>query len=507
MAASFSLVWLGAGAFFALAVIALPLILWQRQRFAGAVNAARVNEAVILNQLASRDNDIRSLETRLRDTLASQATTERELQSTREEGAALRSRVSEAQLVRTERDGLLAENIAFRETISRLRTAIAAERKHADEKLGVLNDAREALTTQFRNIANDIFEQKQQVFKRESTDQLGAILGPLKDKIRDFEGRVEAESKERFSLIREVKSLQELNNRISRDAINLTNALKGQSQTRGAWGEVILERVLERSGLSRGSEYEVQVTMANEDGRRRQPDVIVHLPEDKDIVIDAKVSLVAYERFCSAEDDDDRTRAGKEHVRSVRRHIKQLSQKDYQNITAVRSLDFVLMFIPVEAAFATAVQLDGGLFSDAFEQNIVVVAPSTLLATLRTIQNVWRYEHQNQNAQEIAERAGALYDKFVSFVADLEEVGSRVGAVQKAYDKAHNKLVSGRGSLITRAEQMRELGARSSKMLPRNLVEMPVQKRVADAPDKRDARDTPDEEEESSGGLLGFAEE
>jgi DNA recombination protein RmuC len=247
--------------------------------------------------------------------------------------------------------------------------------------------------------------------------------------------------------------------------------------------------------------------MANEDGRRRQPDVIVHLPEDKDIVIDAKVSLVAYERFCSAEDDDDRTRAGKEHVRSVRRHIKQLSQKDYQNITAVRSLDFVLMFIPVEAAFATAVQLDGGLFSDAFEQNIVVVAPSTLLATLRTIQNVWRYEHQNQNAQEIAERAGALYDKFVSFVADLEEVGSRVGAVQKAYDKAHNKLVSGRGSLITRAEQMRELGARSSKMLPRNLVEMPVRKRVADAPDKRDARDTPDEEEESSGGLLGFAEE
>jgi DNA recombination protein RmuC len=254
----------------------------------------------------------------------------------------------------------------------------------------------------------------------------------------------------------------------------LTNALKGESKTQGTWGEVILERVLEKSGLVKGREYEIQMAAKTEDGKRMQPDVVVHLPESKDLIIDSKVSLTAYERYCTADEPGQRAVELAAHIQSLRQHIKQLSSKDYQNLSSIRTLDFVLLFVPVEAAFSLAVQEDNELFSSAFDKNIVLVAPSTLLATLRTIQNIWRYEQQNKNAQEIAERAGALYDKFVNFVADLEDIGGRLTAVQTAYDKAHNKLASGRGSLVSRAETMRELGAKVTKTLPQNLVEMPL---------------------------------
>ena len=357
-----------------------------------------------------------------------------------------------------------------------LKTSLTEQQNQNKEKLALLDEAKERMNTEFKNIANEIFESKQQLFKEESKEQLGNLLSPLSDRIKEFEKRVETayneESKERYSLIKEVRNLQELNARISKDAINLTNALKGESKTQGAWGEIILERVLEKSGLVKGREYEVQVSMKNEEGRRLQPDVVVHLPEGKDIIIDSKVSLTAYERYCSSDDDIERAEALKLHIQSMRTHIRQLGDKDYQNLDAVKTLDFVLLFVPIEAAFSLAVQTNNDLFSDAFDRNIVMVSPSTLLPTLRTIQNIWRYEHQNKNAQEIASKAGALYDKFVNFVADLENIGARIESAQAAYRDAHNKLTSGKGNLVRRAEGMRELGAKVSKSLPQNLVEM-----------------------------------
>lgn len=371
-------------------------------------------------------------------------------------------------------DGARDENVRLREDQAKLNASLQYETRQHDEKIVLLKNAKEQMSIEFKNIANEIFENKQKTFSERSREQLDGILKPLSERIKDFEKKVdnayEKESKERFSLIREVKSLQELNTRISEDAINLTNALKGQSKVQGTWGEVILERVLEKSGLEKGREYDVQISLKNEEGRRLQPDVIVHLPEGKDVIIDSKVSLTAYERYCSLDDDSSKKQQLDLHIQSLRSHIRGLGSKDYQNLESIRTLDFVLLFIPIEAAFSLAVQHDGDLFSEAFDKNIVMVAPSTLLATLRTIQNIWRYEQQNQNAQTIAVTAGRLYDKFVSFVQDLEDIGSRVEATQKAYDKAHNKLVSGRGNLLNRAETMRALGAKVSKVLPAHLL-------------------------------------
>ena len=255
------------------------------------------------------------------------------------------------------------------------------------------------------------------------------------------------------------------------DAVNLTNALKGESKTQGTWGELKLEKILEASGLLKGREYDVQVSMKNEAGARLQPDVVVHLPENKDVIIDSKVTLTAYHRYVSTETETERQQQAALHVQSLQKHIKDLSAKDYQNLIGVQTLDFVLMFLPVEDAFNLAVQKDPELFSRAFENNIILVGPSTLLATLKTIQHIWRNEYQTKNAQEIAKRAGYLYDKFVNFIEDLEDVGLRLNKAQDAYDKAHNKLTSGRGNLVSRAETLRELGAKTSKTLPKAVLE------------------------------------
>lgn len=355
----------------------------------------------------------------------------------------------------------------YREQISHLQTSLEHERKQAAEKVELLLQAREQMSLEFKSIANEILEDKSRRFTASNRESISEILKPLNEKIQHFEKKVEEtydrEAKERFSLEKEIRSLQELNARISADAVNLTNALKGENKTQGTWGEVILETILEKSGLVKGREYETQVSLRAGDGSRSQPDVIVHMPENKHVIIDAKVSLKAYESFCSESDQVRRGELLQQHVQSVRSHVRALSSKDYQNLMTLNSLDFVLLFMPVEAAFSAAVQQDGGLFTDAFEKNIILVGPSTLLATLRTIQNIWRYEQQSQNAIEIANSAGALYDKFVAFVADLEEIGGRIDATQKSYDKAHNKLVSGKGNLVTRIEKLKLLGARASK--------------------------------------------
>ncbi len=440
---------------------------------------AQVRDFEDLNRRFTKSQqNLLNSEQQLQTKIALEATLGTQLQESKSQYEILATRLEDLQ---REHEVARGENVRNRETITRLQTTLDQEEKQMQEKLALLDEARESMNVEFKNIANEIFESKQKVFTEKSGEQLDGLLKPLSERIKDFEKKVDEtysrESKERFSLIKEVKNLQDLNARISQDAVNLTNALKGEAKTQGTWGEIVLERVLEKSGLQKGREYEIQVSLKSEEGNRLQPDVVVHLPEGKDVIIDAKVSLTAYERFCSEEEEAARRQALGEHVQSLRNHIKVLSDKDYQKLVGIRSLDFVLLFLPVEAAFSLAIQHDADLFAEAFEKNIVIVAPSTLLATLRTIQNIWRYEQQNRNAQEIADRAGSLYDKFVNFVRDLEEIGEKLESTQKSYDKAHNKLSSGRGNLVSRAGTMRELGAKASKKLPSRLVEVTDQKK------------------------------
>ena len=366
--------------------------------------------------------------------------------------------------------------IGAREENARLQTSVKEQRQHAEEKLKLLSEARESMQNGFKNLANEIFESKQKEFKNQSKEQLSGVLDPLHERIKSFEKRVEDtysnEAKERYSLQKEVKNLQELNARIAQDAVNLTNALKGESKKQGIWGEMVLERVLESSGLVKGREYELQVTLKSAEGTRLQPDAIVRLPEAKDVVIDSKVSLSSYEKYCSTDDETLGQAALTAHIRSIRTHIKQLSAKDYQSLKGIRTLDYILMFVPIESAFSLATQEDPDLYTDALARQIAIVTPSTLLATLRTIQNMWRIEQQNRNADDIADRAGKLYDKFVNFVADLELIGQRLDSTRGAWDDAWNKLVDGRGNLVKRAEDMKKLGAKVSKSLPQNLLEM-----------------------------------
>ena len=366
--------------------------------------------------------------------------------------------------------------VGAREENARLQTSVKEQRQHAEEKLKLLSEARESMQNGFKNLANEIFESKQKEFKNQSKEQLSGVLDPLHERIKSFEKRVEDtysnEAKERYSLQKEVKNLQELNARIAQDAVNLTNALKGESKKQGIWGEMVLERVLESSGLVKGREYELQVTLKSAEGTRLQPDAIVRLPEAKDVVIDSKVSLSSYEKYCSTDDETLSQAALTAHIRSIRTHIKQLSAKDYQSLKGIRTLDYILMFVPIESAFSLATQEDPDLYTDALARQIAIVTPSTLLATLRTIQNMWRIEQQNRNADDIADRAGKLYDKFVNFVADLELIGQRLDSTRGAWDDAWNKLVDGRGNLVKRAEDMKKLGAKVSKSLPQNLLEM-----------------------------------
>lgn len=359
--------------------------------------------------------------------------------------------------------------------LSSLEMELTKEKQQTMDQVKTLAQMREQLSVEFKELANQIFDEKSRRFGQQNISSLDQLLQPLKERIKEFEKRVEEtydkEAKERFSLANEVQKLQSLNTQISEDAVNLTNALRGESKTQGIWGEVVLERVLERSGLVKGREYEVQLSMKTEQGSRNQPDVVVHLPEERDVVIDSKVSLSAYERYCSVEDNsadgnEQRKKYLRQHIQSIRNHIKDLSGKNYHNLEGVRSLDFVLMFMPVEAAFTLAVQEDNQLFQDAFDKNLIIVGPSTLLATLRTIQNIWRYENQTQNAQEIARKAGGLYDKFVGLVANLDELGDRLNKTRESYDGVVNKLSRGKGNLIRRTETLRELGANTSKLLP-----------------------------------------
>ena len=358
--------------------------------------------------------------------------------------------------------------------LSRQETLLQEEKSHHREKLKSLEDSRILMTSELQHLSIEILEQQSKAFTPSNKQNIENILKPLGEKIQGFEKKVEEtydkEAKERFSLTEQIKNLQALNAQISQDAVNLTNALKGENKTQGIWGEMILERVLEQSGLTKGREYEVQASLTGSSGEKKQPDVIVHLPENKDVVIDSKVSLYAYEKYSSEEDEDQRKEYIKQHAQSIRAHIKNLSAKSYDDLEAVKSLDYVLMFLPIEAAFTLAIQYDNALFTEALNKNIILVGPSTLLAILRTIQNIWRFEHQNKNALEIATSAGRLYDKFVSFVENLDDIGKHIQRTQDSYEAAQNKLYSGRGNLISRVETLKTLGANTKKSLPEKLL-------------------------------------
>lgn len=338
-----------------------------------------------------------------------------------------------------------------------------------------VNELQQKFAIEFKNLANEIFEEKSKKFTDQNKVNISELLNPLKEKITDFEKKVEQNSKESLeqstALKEQLKNLRDLNQQMSKEAENLTRALKGDSKAQGNWGEFILESILEKSGLEKGREYIVQESFTDESGRRFQPDVIINLPENKNLIIDSKVSLIAYDRFIGSSTEEDQALQLKTHIQSIRTHLKQLDKKKYQSLYGVDGLDFVLMFIPIEPAFSLAVQHDGELFNDAYTQNIVIVSPSTLIATLRTIANIWKNEYQNRNALEIARQGGDLYDKFVNFTEDLIKVGQSLDGTQRVYKEAMKKLYEGRGNLIARAEKIKELGAKTSKSLDQKLID------------------------------------
>ncbi len=363
-------------------------------------------------------------------------------------------------------------------SVQRLETTLQQERLQGQEKLALLQDAKEALSNQFKALANDILEEKAKRFTAQNQENLSGLLNPLNEKILHFgklvQDTYDKDSKERLTLENELKRLSELNVRLGHEALALTNALTGgNNKAQGTWGEMVLERVLEASGLTKDREYRVQVAdhvETDEGTRRYQPDVVIDLPDRKQLVVDSKVSLNAYVRFTQADDEATRALELKSHIAALRTHIRGLAQKRYQDLYKLHTLDFVFLFVPVEPAYLLAVQHDMTLFDEAFERRIMIVGPSTLLATLRTVESIWRYERQNLNAQEIARQGGALHDKFVAFAETLEKVGKQLDAARGTYGEAMRQLSEGRGNLATRAEALRKLGVKATKQLPNHLL-------------------------------------
>ena len=370
---------------------------------------------------------------------------------------------------------LLADYNDLKLALREQQITLTHERQSAAEKLALLEHNRDALKQEFENLANRIFDQKSERFSQQNQSSMDTLLKPFRDQLYDFRQRVETvhttETRDRQALRSEIKSLQELNRQITEEASNLTRALKGDKKIQGNWGELILERVLEKSGLRKGIEYETQGSYRDSDNQLLRPDVVVHLPDNRNLVIDSKVSLVAYQQWVISDEGSARDAALKQHMDAVRNHIRSLSDKDYSQLTGLRSPDFVLLFMPIEPAFVAAFQHDDSLFSEAFERKIIVVTPTTLLATLRTLENIWRYERQSQNARLIAERASAVYDKLRVFVEAMERLGGQLHTAQGSYDSAMNTLTRGRGNLISQANRFVELGVRVKKELPKAVTE------------------------------------
>jgi len=376
--------------------------------------------------------------------------------------------IVEVENLRNEQTRLVADKAALTERNQNLVEAIENDRKE-------IENLQKRLTTEFENIANRIMKERAAEFSVSNEKQLGEVLNPLKDKITSFEKQVkdayDKELRDKISLKEEVKKLTELNTRVSEEANNLAKALKGDVKKQGNWGEVILERLLETSGLKKGIEYEREVVVEGGEGETLRPDVIVYLPDNKHVIIDSKVSLVAYERLSNAKNDEEYQQFLKAHIESIKSHVKQLSEKNYQLAMGLNTPDFVLLFLPIEASFAAAVQAEQNLFSYAWDRKIVIVSPTTLLVTLRTIASIWKQENQTRNAQEIARLSGALYDKLVGIMADFTKVKENIDRAGSSYDDAMKKMKEGSGNLFSTANKIKKLGAKTAKELPENLIE------------------------------------
>ena len=381
--------------------------------------------------------------------------------------AQLKTSQTEKESIRSEKDSL-AIQLSKKETDFENLWERNLEQKQEVEKL------QEKFTKEFENLANKILEEKTNKFTEQNKENMKNILSPLQDKIQLFEKKVEDTHKESIdyhaALRQQILGLSEMNAQMSKETVNLTKALKGDSKMQGNWGELVLERVLEKSGLEKDREYYVQQAHTSEDGQRVYPDVVINLPDGKKMIVDSKVSLTAYEKFSNEEDDNLRTSYLREHINSIKRHVDQLGEKNYHDLYQMESPDFVLLFIPIEPAFAIALNEETTLYNKAFEKNIVIVTPSTLLATLRTIDSMWTNQKQQENAYEIARQAGALYDKFEGFVADLVKVGNKIKDSKTEYDAAMNKLVDGKGNLITSIEKLKKMGAKAKKSLPESVL-------------------------------------
>ncbi|MCW9572284.1 DNA recombination protein RmuC [Klebsiella oxytoca] len=381
----------------------------------------------------------------------------------------------ECELLNNELRSLREINASLEADLREVTTRLESTQLHAEDKIRQMVNSEQRLSEQFENLANRIFEHSNRRVDEQNRQSLHGLLTPLREQLDGFRRQVQdsfgQEARERHTLAHEIRNLQQLNAQMAQEALNLTRALKGDNKTQGNWGEVVLTRVLEASGLREGHEYQTQVSIETENRARMQPDVIVRLPQGKDVVIDAKMTLVAYERYFNADDDYTREAALQEHIASVRNHMRLLGRKDYQQLPGLRSLDYVLMFIPVEPAFLLAIDRQPELISEALKNNIMLVSPTTLLVALRTIANLWRYEHQSRNAQKIAERAGRLYDKMRLFVDDMSAIGQSLDKAQDNYRQAMKKLSSGRGNLLVQAESFRGLGVEVKRGINPDLVE------------------------------------
>lgn len=438
--------------------------------------ASQQKEQSLGEQLAQSAAQLHRFEDDLRAMRDHQLDSERRLGELSQQAAQLIPLKEEKQQWQTRYQQTLEEASLLRTQLESQTAKFEQEQKSSQEKIALLESAEQRLQSQFENLANKIFEQKNEKFNQTSKAGLDALLSPLKEQIEGFKKQVTdqyvKEGQERASLKTEILGLKELNQQITSEAAALTRALKGDNKQQGNWGEIVLEKVLQESGLRDGHEYNTQVSLKNDAGKLYQPDVVVHLPNEKDIVIDSKMSLSAYERFFNEQEDKVLAQTYlQEHIASVRNHIKELGKKDYHELNGIRTLDYILMFVPIESAFLLAIDSAPELVKLALDNNIMIVSPTNLLVALRTINNVWQYEYQNQNAKKIADNAGKLYDKFHGFIVDMEKIGKSVETTQKNYDAAMNKLTTGKGNLVRQVEQFRTLGVQTSKRIDDHLIE------------------------------------
>ncbi|MFC2057561.1 DNA recombination protein RmuC [Campylobacterota bacterium] len=396
--------------------------------------------------------------------------TKAKLESAEEIHAAL---LEEHKTLKERQDSILEDNSRYRTNNARLLMKLESEERHAMSQKEMMLTHKKEIKDELESLAKKVFDGNSQKFAEFSKENLDNMIKPLQTQITEFKKQVadtyNTESQDRAVLKNEINSLKELNKKISKDAINLTNALKGDSKQQGVWGEMVLENVLEASGLRKGFEFEREVSLRTDENEILRPDVVVHLPDNRDVIIDAKTSLVAYERFVNAGDDDARALHLATHLNSIRAHVEGLSNKNYERLKEVNTLDFIFMFMPIEGALAVALEHDSSIYDNAFKNKILLVGPTTLLVAMRAVENVWKYERQNQNAQEIARRAGAMYDKFVGFSEDLMKISKQIDGIQGSFSAARNKLSDGKGNLVRQVEQLKELGAQTNKNIPKGL--------------------------------------